>query len=362
MKKTTILFILLVLILNACDSIPGLAAPTATPTASATATATIPPPTETPLPTETATIEPTATPFPEPEPILGVAESNVTVRAEDRKGSPSLGGIYKNQGINIIARNISGRFFYIVWDESPTGRGWVLADAVILKDVDVTMMPIAIINPDKTVRFAAPLVWIIEGTPLPLPPTATGPDARVAAIVQTTNVRVAPNTFAMSMGSLQVGDMVNMTGRFGDNEWAQIEYPSGPNGKGWVIRESVKPVEGFSNLPFFDALGLPVTPAPTPDPSLPTATNTPPPAGPQGQATAQLNVRSGPAGTFDVIGLIDANSYVVVTGLTLSGYWYQIEYANGPDGRAWVAAEYVKPIGDFRKLPYYTNEGILINP
>lgn len=366
--KNIILLLLLMILLTAC-AMPGLEEPTATPTATQEATLT-PTLTNTPEPTPTFTPEPTATPtqMPEPAPVQGRAQSNVTVRAESRRGSPSLGGIYSNQGVQIIARNDQARWFYIVWADSPTGRAWVLADAVNLLDVDITQLPIAIVDSNNKVSFLPPFLWTISGEPLPIPPVPQVDNVRPAELIQAVNVRVAPNLGSMTIGSLQVGQVVTMTGRFGQNEWVQIDYPSGPDGKGWISTEVVKPLDGFGDLPYYNILATPVTPEP-PTPTLdpnqpvpPTETPTPEPAGPQGQVTAQINVRVGPASSYEALTMLNPGDLVTVTGITLSGLWYQIEFADGPDGRAWVASEYVRALGDFRNLPYFDNTGMPLNP
>lgn len=360
--------ILLSLLLAAC-AMPGFEEPTPTATATLEASPT-PSPTNTPEPTATPTPEPTATPtqMPEPAPVLGRAESNVTVRAESRRGSKSLGGIYSNQGVQIIARNDQARWFYIIWPDSPNGRAWVLADAVNLVDVDMTQLPIAIVDANKNVSFLPPFLWTVSGEPLPIPPVPQVDNVRPAEITQAVNVRVAPNLGSVTIGALQVGQVVTMTGRFGENEWVQIDFPSGPEGKGWISTGEIKPLDGYGDLPYYNILATPITPeppTPTLDPSQPippTATPTPTQVGSEAEVTAQINVRVGPASTFEAIGILNPRDRVYVTGVTINGLWYQIVFEDGPDGRGWVAAEYIRELGDFRRIPYYDTLGNPINP
>lgn len=330
-----------------------LSADQATATPSPTITETVPPP---------ATLTPTL--MPTIEPVAGVANNNVTVRAEPRRGADNLGGVFFNQGVQVLARNDSGTWYYILWQDSPSGTAWVTRQAIDLTNFDVGRLPIAMIDASGKISMLAPFVWEITGTPLPIPPVPTGDKIRPATIVQAANVRVCPSTACMALGVLELGQAVNMTGRYGENDWAQIDYPSGPDGKGWVARDSLQPsTEGFGSLPYFNALGTPVTPEPptaTPDPNLPpTATDTPAPtpSGPLAEVLEQTGVFSGPASMFEQLGLLNAREKIVVTGQTLNGFWYQIEYPLGTSGRAYVATKFVRILGDMRFLPYLDNLG-----
>jgi uncharacterized protein YraI len=172
----------------------------------------------------------------------------------------------------------------------------------------------------------------------------------------------------MALGTLDAGQVVTFRGRMGDNEWAMIDYPSGPDGHAWVSREFLEAHDGFGGLPYYNVIGTPVTEAPetpeaTTDPNatpLPTETPTatsPAPTGVQGEVTSQINVRSGPAQTFNSYGLLNPKDKVVVTGVTINQYWYQIQYPSSSTGFGWVASQYIKVTDDMRNLPYFTNEG-----
>jgi uncharacterized protein YraI len=175
----------------------------------------------------------------------------------------------------------------------------------------------------------------------------------------------------MEMGLLQPGTVIVLTGRIEGNAWLQIEYPSGPDGRGWVLQDLVKFEGEYAGLPFFNLLGTPVdneastgaepaateapavaeTPVDTLIPATPTADK------PYGTTLAQINARSGPAASFESYGLIEANERVNILGRTLNGLWLQIEYPSVPTGVAWVSSQYVKVISDIRNLPYFNNDG-----
>jgi hypothetical protein len=57
--------------------------------------------------------------------------------------------------------------------------------------------------------------------------------------------------------------------------------------------------------------------------------------------------------------MIEANTTVTLTGRNEINTWVQIEFANGPDGKGWVAALYLQD-ANLQGLPYYDNNGKLI--
>ena len=82
------------------------------------------------------------------------------------------------------------------------------------------------------------------------------------------------------------------------------------------------------------------------------------PMGMLGLVTAPLNVRTGPAQHYPSIGMLNPDDLVKLTGRALGNLWYQIEYAEGPDGRAWVASGFVNFVnGDPFDLPRFDNQG-----
>jgi hypothetical protein len=76
------------------------------------------------------------------------------------------------------------------------------------------------------------------------------------------------------------------------------------------------------------------TPTPTPLPATPT---------PSLQAVTDVNVRSGPSTSFQVLGLLRANETVPVVGRSADGAWWQIVYPPNSSGVAWVVGTYVRP-------------------
>ncbi len=337
------------------------------------ATAVTPTPSITPTMPDTPTSAPTLTPtmMPTIEPMDGVMTANTNVRSRPSKGaSERLGGLFYNNGVKVIGRNDQANWLWIIFSDSPTGTGWITANAVSLKG-DMGQLPIALV-PDNsdTPQLLPPLIYVITGTPLPLNTPAAG--AQTAKVTNLTNVRVGPSEGFMVIGTLQTDDIVTMIGHYGAGKqnWVQIDYPSGPDGHAWISTETLAGASSFSGLPEFNVLGTPATEAPTQGPTdtpnpnatpVPTDTFTPAPAGPAAQVLAQINVRSGPAQSFDSLGMLNPQDNVVVTAQTLNGYWYQIQYANSPNGHGWVASQYIRILGDMRNLPYFDNQGNPLN-
>ncbi|MGC1376247.1 MAG: SH3 domain-containing protein [Anaerolineales bacterium] len=349
------------------DAILKAAVSTASARLTDVSTAVIPTPSATLKPTRTLKISDiTSTSAPLPAPVDGVSASNVTVRSEPRKGADNLGGIFFNHSVQVIARNEAANWYYIEWPKSPTGAAWVVAPAINLKGSDITLLPIAIIDNAKNVTVLPPLLWTVTGTPLPLNTPAAGD--RTALITQLAKVRVGPGIGYSTMGTLDPGVVVVVTGHINQNGWIQIGYPSGPGGRGWVAGELAKPNVDLGGLPFYNLLATPVSDAeakgelPTADPNAtPEATLTPAPtlAGPTGVVKAtELNVHGGPASTFALLGTLKLGDHVVVTGLTLNHLWYRIVYPDGPGGYGFVSVQYIRITGgDMTKLPYLDNLG-----
>jgi len=365
-----VLFILLLTVSGCASPGPSDATPTLTSTDTPQPSATSIP-TNTLEPTITLTPEPTLTPtiMPTIEPMIAVANTSVTFRSEPRRGSDNLGGVYGNQSVKVIARNDAATWFYIIAPDVPGGMAWVLASAFTLQG-DLTRLPIAIYpEGSETPLLLPPLLYSVPGTPLPLNPPA--PDAKTATVVQMAKVRVGPGVGYMEIGLLNPGTVIVLTGRIEGNTWIQIEYPSGLEGRGWVLQELVKFEGQYAGLPFYNILATPMdkpgsapvessaTEAPS-TPGIPTDTAivpTPTADKPFGLTSAQINVRSGPASSFPSYGLIEANQRVYLLGQTLNGLWYQIEYPAVSEGVAWVSSQYVKVTVDIRNLPFFDNDG-----
>jgi len=235
MKKLAILLTMLALLAAAC----GTAEPVATPSATASPSA---------LPTETPTL-PVATPPPTPTatPILidGTLTIKVNVRSGPGTGYDSLGQLEAGTKVQITARDSQGAWYQILYPAAPQGRGWVAAQYV-------------------TVAAGAEV-------PVDATPTPAGPTGRV---VQRLNVRSGPGTTFDTLGLLEPGVVVSLTGKNATASWFQIDYPAGPGGRGWVTSQYIQ-TDAAADLPVLDDYGNVVTPGAGGTPSGPFLSPTP---------------------------------------------------------------------------------------
>ena len=153
------------------------------------------------------------------------------------------------------------------------------------------------------------------------------------------NVRSGPGTSYASLGQLEAGMQVQVTVRDSSGTWYRIVYPSAPQGDGWVAAQYVTLAAG-AHVPL-DA--------------------TPTPSGPVGSVTQRLNVRSGPATSFNTLGTLEPGTVVSLTGKNTTASWFQIVYASGPGGRGWVTSQYIQADASL-SLPVLDDYGNVITP
>ena len=135
MKKTIGLSLLLALIFlnTACQAeVTEAATATTIPTSTSVAfvTATLPV-TNTPQASATASPAPSATPIP---PVIGKTISQVYVRDTPSKGGEQVGTIEIFAEVEIVGTDPSKKWWLILFSESPTGKGWIAAEFVQVKE------------------------------------------------------------------------------------------------------------------------------------------------------------------------------------------------------------------------------------
>ncbi len=106
------------------------------------------------------------------------------------------------------------------------------------------------------------------------------------------------------------------------------------------------------SLPGPTASATPAPPSPTPPPTAtspsiiiftPTPSPLPATPSPSLQALSDVNVRSGPGISFQILGLLRANETAPVVGRSIDGAWWQITFPPNSSGQGWVVATYVQP-------------------
>jgi len=86
--------------------------------------------------------------------------------------------------------------------------------------------------------------------------------------------------------------------------------------------------------------------------SIPLPSVTLPPGAPWAAITARvLNVRKGPGTHYPVIGQLQQNDVVEITGKNADSSWLQIVYPTGTIGRGWISAAYAQVRGSPAAIP-----------
>ena len=201
------------------------------------------PPAVTPASSETPHPLP---PQPTLPPADGVTSTQVNVRAQPSTASDVLGIIPAETRVEITGKDPAEHWWQINYPAGVDGKGWVTAEYVITANA--------------------------AGIPT-LGSTLGGPsDGNIAVIQQQINVRSGPGTDFNSLGTLNPQDVVKLIGKDANGAWLQIDFPQGPEGKGWVNAAFVQ-AQGAENLPIVSESGLVVgTGTPTSIPASPTPT------------------------------------------------------------------------------------------
>ena len=136
------------------------------------------------------------------------------------------------------------------------------------------------------------------------------------------NVRAAPSTASESLGMIGPFTKLQVIGKDASGSWYQIIYSTSKTGKGWLRAEYVQ-VNTPTEIPLVEVTagsGSAIS----------------------GLVTQKINVRNGPGTTFELLGILNPNDIVSITGRDSAGAWIQIEFASSPDGKGWVTAEFLQ--------------------
>lgn len=199
--------------------------------------------TKTPLPTPTPSLvtatlpstptvppsvpPPSATALPTLPPVEGITTTQLNVRAEPSTGSASLGMIAPFSKVQIVAKDAGGNWVQILYEQGPQGKGWL----------------------------TAAYVQVAAGAEIPSLGGATGSGSGPSGVViQQVNIRSGPGTDFNSLGTLNPLDVVRLTGKNSGGTWLQIEFASGPEGKGWITAAYVQ-TSAAADLPIVSEIG-----------------------------------------------------------------------------------------------------------
>ena len=197
------------------------------------------------------------------------------MRAEPSTAGNVLGIIPANTRVEITGKDPAGNWWQINYPQGVDGKGWVTAQYVVAANQDQ--------------------IPTIGGT------EADSNDGPVAVAQQQINIRSGPGTGFNSLGTLNPQDVARLTGKDPNGAWLQIEFPSGPEGKGWVNAAFVQ-AQGVETLPIITEAGVVVgTGTPTAIPPTPTATVVPARADNDSATNPIASVVFDPAGTQALI-------------------------------------------------------------
>lgn len=154
------------------------------------------------------------------------------------------------------------------------------------------------------------------------------------------NVRAEPSTASEVLGILPANTVLQITGKDPGENWWQVLYSQGKDGKGWVTAQYVT-TAGKPEVPVIGGGGV-----------NPNNGNT-------AVIQQQLNIRSGPGTGFNSIGTLNPQDVVYLTGKDANGAWLQIDFPTGPEGKGWVNAAFVQTQAA-DKLPIVSDSGTVL--
>jgi len=154
------------------------------------------------------------------------------------------------------------------------------------------------------------------------------------------NVRAEPSTASEVLGIIAASTTVQIVGKDPGENWWQILYPQGRDGKGWVTAQ------------YITTAGKPEVPTIGGAASDPENANA-------AIIQQKLNVRSGPGTDFNSVGTLNPQDVVSLIGKDSNGAWLQIEFSAGPEGKGWINAAFAQ-IKNAENLPIVSESGIVV--
>jgi uncharacterized protein YgiM (DUF1202 family) len=246
--------------------------------------------------------------------------------------------------------------------------GWIAAEFLV-PSADITTLPVTdATGATPATPGAAPVGAtgvVTSGIEPPPPYTSVIPSDSSPAIIVTVidgvNARVLPALDADVETVVPQGAVLPATGRSTDNQWVQVQLPTGV--AAWIFRDTVEATPAVGALP---AVGGPtpvpiLLPTPTPAAALPT----PEAVAPTAEATATtapesttvtaevipffVPVYSGPSNQSETVARSQRGADFVVIGQNADGTWLQVTTTDGVTG--WVVAGNVRVTGDVTGVP-----------
>lgn len=253
-----------------------------------------------------------------------VPQAFVTTSFANIRTGPSVGYsivevLPYNTGMNLIGRNVDGVWVKVRLE---SGReGWI-STTVIQANVAIFSLPVGTVDVNEPAPTVVPPVGP-SNSPLPVPLNPSGNTAIV--IAESLNVRGSPSIGSFVVATVQLYNPVIMLARTGDNSWTRIRMSTGQ--EGWVssVFLSFNPTD-FANLPVEGV-------------SEPFGVVT----------TGSLNVRTGPAPTFNIVQTVQAGNTFLLIGRNADGSWLKVKLASASEG--WASSLYITTSVPIFSLP-----------
>jgi len=245
------------------------------------------------------------------------------------------------------------------------------------------------LRPSSGRWLALMMVWIALLVNLPAAPVAAQAPSPLVVIAGSAGATLFTSPNGEPMGTLDIGALLNATGRSADSAWLYVSTADGPTAgvTGWVAVAQVVAF-GVEKLPVVTVTApLPTTVA-TEAPSNRLTSTTPvtnagtittaltttvsvsvtrdtqatvvTPAAASVNPTdmsatvvvnsARLNIRSGPGTRYGIIGKAQRNDTVTVLARNAAGDWVKIALPGNQAGFGWVAAAYLRLTGPVADL------------
>jgi uncharacterized protein YgiM (DUF1202 family) len=246
--------------------------------------------------------------------------------------------------------------------------GWIAAEFLV-PSADISTLPVVDGSEPAPAAPAegAPITTtevVTSGVEPPAPYTSVIPGDSAPAIIVTVvdgvNARTEPALEADVETVVPQGAVLPATGRSTDNQWVQVQLPTGV--LAWIFRDTVTATPAVGALP---AVGGPtpepsvLLPTPTPNPGA--ATEAAPEATEETEETDEtttviaevipffLPVYSGPSDESETVARSPRGADFVVIGQSEDGSWLQVTTAEGITG--WVVTGNVRVTGDVSGVP-----------
>jgi uncharacterized protein YraI len=278
----------------------------------------------------------------EPEVPYIRIEGVTNVRQGPDTSFERIGTLPAGSTVPVTGQTAGGGWWLIDFPEGPDALGWVSAEVVdfVGTAADVPEVEAPTLGEAKTESVADLETGKVTPNNRPIVEIPAGG----------VNVRTGPGLEFDMLGRLEENSSAVVVSQNETRDWWQIEYEAGENGLAWVAAAVVDLVGEAESVPI-------VTVTSEEGEVVPVATSLPTPAEPiiagRVEATDPVNVRAEPSLGGTLLGGLYPGESADALAISEDGEWWQIDFANGPEGVGWVAADFVRFQGDRPTVPIF---------